>query len=429
MSSRTPMRGWLVAEAISLTGTRVSMIALPWFVLTTTGSPTRTGLVALAEMLPLVVLKVLSGPVIDRVGARRVGVACDAASMAAVGAIPLLHESGLLSFPLLLLLVAVAGGLRGPGDAAKAALTPAVVAAAEVPMERATGLYSTVDRTAGLVGAAVAAGLVAALGAADALVVDALSFGLSAVVLAATTRALPPVRSEDADDATPYPARLRQGWDFLRGDRVLLGVTVMVALTNLLDAAYATVLVPVWSREVVGSAGGVALVFAVFGGSAAVGALVAAAWAARLPRYRTYLLSFLVCGLPRFLVLGLGLPLGVVIAVIAVSGFAAGFINPVLSAVIFERIPEPLVGRVSALTTAMCFALIPFGGLLGGALTTSLGLAAAMLVAGAAYFVVTMAPAVDPRWREFDERPRSAGHSPRSRRWSPGSPRPRTAAR
>ena len=50
------------------------MIALPFFVLTTTGSPEKTGLVALAEMLPLVVLKVLGGPIIDRVGARRVAI-------------------------------------------------------------------------------------------------------------------------------------------------------------------------------------------------------------------------------------------------------------------------------------------------------------------------------------------------------------------
>ncbi|MFC6343866.1 MFS transporter, partial [Nocardioides hankookensis] len=84
--SRRPLYGWLTAEAISLTGTRVSMVALPWFVLTTTGSATRTGLVALAEMLPLVVLKVLGGPVIDRVGARRVAITCDLLSVLAVGA-------------------------------------------------------------------------------------------------------------------------------------------------------------------------------------------------------------------------------------------------------------------------------------------------------------------------------------------------------
>ena len=71
--TRRPLYGWLTAEALSLTGTRVSMIAIPLFVLAQTGSASRTGLVALAEMLPLVVFKVLGGPVIDRLGARRVG--------------------------------------------------------------------------------------------------------------------------------------------------------------------------------------------------------------------------------------------------------------------------------------------------------------------------------------------------------------------
>ena len=37
---------------------------------------------------------------------------------------------------------------------------------------------------------------------------------------------------------TGYVRQLREGWDFLRGDRVLLGISVMVAMTNLLDAAY-----------------------------------------------------------------------------------------------------------------------------------------------------------------------------------------------
>lgn len=408
MTARRPLYGWLTAEAISLTGTRVSMVALPWFVLTTTGSATKTGLVALAEMLPLVLLKVLGGPVIDRVGARRVAITCDLLSVLAVGAIPLLHEAGWLPFPVFLLLVAIAGALRGPGDAAKSALTPAVVDRAGVPMERATGLHSTVERTSGLFGAALAGGLVAWIGAADALVVDALSFGVSAAVLAWATRTLPRVQTEDADDPTPYVARLREGWRFLRGDRVLLGIAVMVSLTNLLDIAYAAVFVPVWAEETTGSAATVGLVFATFGGAAALGAICASAWAARLPRYRTYLIAFLVCGAPRFVVFALDVPIWAVLAVCVAGGFAAGFINPILGAVIFERIPAPLTGRVTSLTTAMCFALMPFGGILGGLLIAGFGLSPALLITGAAYLAVTTLPALDPRWREID-RPSAEG--------------------
>jgi MFS family permease len=409
---RRPLYGWLAADGLSITGTRVSMIAVPLFVLETTGSPTKTGLVALAEMLPMVLLKVLGGPVIDRVGARRVAITCDLLSVAVVGAIPLLYDAGLLTFPLLLVLVALAGGLRGPGDAAKHALVPVLVAEAGVPMERATGLASMVERTATMLGAGVGGLLVAGVGATQALVVDAASFGLSAAVLAWATaglrRTAPAAGAGEDADSAPYLAQLRAGWQFLRGDRVLLGITAMVALTNLVDAAWTAVLMPVWAVESGNGAAALGLLFAVFGGASALGALVAAVWAARLPRYATYLVAFLVAGAPRFLVMAFESPLALVLAVSAAAGFAAGFLNPILGAVIFERIPAPLVGRVSSLTTAMCFALLPFGGLLGGVLVSSGGLAFAMAVCGLAYFAVTMLPALDPRWRELDRRPEPA---------------------
>ena len=92
---RLPLYGWLVADAVSLTGTRVSMIAIPWFVLTTTGSATLTGVVAFAEMAPLVLLKALAGPLVDRVGARRVAIGADLGSVLVVGLVPLLHTLGL----------------------------------------------------------------------------------------------------------------------------------------------------------------------------------------------------------------------------------------------------------------------------------------------------------------------------------------------
>jgi MFS family permease len=237
--SRRPLYGWLTSEALSLTGTRMSMVALPFFVYSTTGSAEKTGLVALAEMLPLVLTKVLGGPVIDRVGARRVSIACDLGSVVAVGAIPVLHLLGWLPFGVFLGLVALAGALRGPGDGAKHALVPRLVAEAGVPMERATGLHSTVERTAGMLGAGLGGGLIALIGPTNALVVDAASFGLSALVLAWATSGMSRdgIPAVQANEDAPYLQRLHEGWTFLRGDRVLVGITVMVALTNLIDMA------------------------------------------------------------------------------------------------------------------------------------------------------------------------------------------------
>lgn len=401
---RRPLYGWLAADGLSVTGTRVSMIAIPLFALEQTGSATQTGLVALAETLPLVVFKVLGGPVIDRLGARRVAITCDVLSLFVVASIPLLYDAGMLSFPAFLALVAVAGALRGPGDGAKHAMVPALVAEAGVPMERATGLSSTVERTASMLGAGLAGVLVASLGAQNALLVDAASFGVSALVLAWATVGIgeaPPVTDQDAP---AYLVQLKEGWDFLRHDPLLLGISVMVAVTNLLDAAYVAVLMPVWAIESGEGAATLGLLFAIFSGSSALGAICAAVWAARLPRFKVYLFAFLLCGLPRFAVFAVDAPLAAIVVVLVVGGYSSGFINPVLGAVIFERIPTPLVGRVSSLTTAMCFALMPLGGLVGGVLVDATSLGIAMGVCGLAYFAATMLPALDPRWRAMDRR-------------------------
>ncbi len=185
MSTRTPLAGALVAEGISFVGTRVSMIAIPWFVLSTTGSATQTGLVAAAEITPLVIFKALGGPLLDRVGPRRVTLACDLVSAFVVAAIPLLHGLGMLSFPTLLVLVAVAGALRGPGDAGKAAMMPEIARTADWSLERVSGLSAAVERTSSMGGAALAGLLVATVGATNALYVDAASFLVSFVVFAA----------------------------------------------------------------------------------------------------------------------------------------------------------------------------------------------------------------------------------------------------
>ena len=406
MSRRTPLVGVLVAEGVSFLGTRISMIAIPWFVLSTTGSAAQTGLVAAAEITPLVLFKALGGPLLDRVGSRRVTLACDLLSAFVVASIPLLHSLGMLSFSTLLVLVAVAGSLRGPGDAGKAAMTPEIAGVAGWSLERVSGLAAAVERTSTMGGAALAGLLVATVGATHALYVDAASFLVSFVVFGVATTGLGrPVAAEVGADATSYATELRQGWDFLRTEPVLVAICAMVAVTNLVDQAYAAVLAPVWAKD---SGAGVAVLgtlFAVMSGASVIGALVAARWGETLPRFRTYVVAFLVCGAPRFVVMALESPVWAVFAVTAVAGVASGFLNPILGAVILERIPPHLLGRVSSLNTAICWSLMPLGGILGGLAVAGLGVSPALLVAGAVYLITTMAPTRVPSFRQMDRAP------------------------
>ncbi|MDE9365872.1 MFS transporter [Luteipulveratus sp. YIM 133132] len=410
MSRRRPFAALAVAETFSIAGTRLSTIAIPWLVLTTTGSASLTGLVAFAEMLPYVLSKALGGPLIDRVGARRVAVSCDAVSVLVVGLVPLLHLLGALTFPLLLPIVFAMGALRGPSDSAKYSMVPDVAEQADMPLERVTGVAGVIERLGTTVGAGLAGGLVALVGPSQALAVNAATFALAALLvrwgIPATPRPAEPVAT--GASITTYRDELEDGWDFLRKDAVLVGIVTMLALTNLLDQAWSSVVLPVWIKDAGHGAGLLGLMFAVFSACSVGGAALAAALGERLPRLPVYAVAFLVTGLPRFLVYALDSPVAVVMVTLAVAGFASGFLNPILGAVIFERIPKPLMGRVSSLSTALCWVGIPFGGLVGGALVTLAGVRWAMLGLGLAYFVVTLLPLARRSFREFGSAPRRA---------------------
>ncbi|MFG1807327.1 MFS transporter [Streptomyces sp. NPDC049040] len=405
--SLLPLGGVLAAMAVSLTGTRISVVALPWFVLVTTGSATRTGLVAFCEMAPYVLVKAFTGPLVDRIGPRAVSWTTDLASGTAAAAIPLLHALHLMTFPLLLVLVAVIGAARGPGDLAKEVMVPEAAERGRVPLERATGLAGVTERLASTVGLAVGGSLVALLGPLAGLAVNAGCFALGSVIIKLV---LPrgmghavddaPVRAGDAEPG--YWRRFGEGFAFLRGELLLLTVIVMVGITNLLDAAFSSVLIPVWARQSGNGPTAIGLMGSAMGAAAVGGSLIAAVVAHRLRRRVVVLAGFLLAGAPRFLILAFDAPLGMVVAVFAVSGFGAGFVNPVLGAVLVERVPRRMLGRVNALGDSLAWAGIPLGGLIAGAVVTGVGLVPVLLACGAAYFLTTNLAGLRPEWREID---------------------------
>jgi MFS family permease len=416
--NRAPLIAFLLANVVSVCGTRVSAIAIPWFVLITTGSPVKTGLVAMAEMTPLILVKVAGGPLIDKVGARRISVVADTASTAAVGLVPLLHTLGLLHFPTLLVLVAIAGAFRGPGDSAKETLIPDIARAARVPLERVTGLESTTDRLAGFFAYALAGGLITLVGAVNALWIDAASFGVCALLIArwiprptAQPTTLPttlPTNQPTIDEPEEgYGRRLLEGWHFLRTDKLLLPLVTMIAVTNLLDAATSTVLLPVWIKTHGFGPGHTSLILTAFGVTATAFALLASAIGDRIPRKLVFTVAFLIAGAPRFVALAAGAPIWVLMAVYAVGGIGAGFINPVLGAIRVERIPSHLLGRVNSLANAACWTGVPLGGVVAGLALAAVGFAPAVLAGGAIYLIATMSPVLIGRnenWKATQNR-------------------------
>ncbi|MER6318483.1 MFS transporter [Streptomyces sp. NPDC001581] len=428
-TDKRPLIAVLAANTISIAGSSLTLIGVPWFVLQTTGSAGRAGVVAFCATLPVVVAALVGGPVIDRIGRRRVSAASDLISGLSVGAIPLLHYAGVLEFWMLCALMALGGLVHTPGLTARGVLLPNLAQHAGTTVPRAAGLYDAVSRGARMIGAAVAGVLIMAFGAETVLLLDAATFGASALLVTVFVRGVPaaePQRAAGKVSFAAYRAELAEGWAFLARSRLLMGITVMVMMTNGLDQGWSAVLLPVHGRDVLGGATTLGLMISLFGGFALLGALFYGMWGERFPRRAVFAAAFLLSGATRYVVAAVTdtpLPLAVTMAL---SGLGAGMLNPILTTVMFEQVPEELRSRVAGVSTAGSELTMPLGGLAAGLLVDGFGVGRALLLFGGTYLLTTLAPLVFPAWRGLDRGPAVSrtGRPLRASERAGSSPRP-----
>ncbi|MFE2556858.1 MFS transporter [Streptomyces sp. NPDC059352] len=403
--SRGPLATVLTANAISVTGNSLTLIGVPWFALETTGSPGKAGLVAFCAAVPVVLAAIAGGPVIDRLGRRRVGIASDLICGLALAAIPLLHQSGALRFWMLCALMAVTGLFHAPGEMARHVLVPDLAGRAGTSLTRAASLYDAVARGARMTGAAIAGLLLAFMGPDTVLYLDAATFAASALLVTVGLRGVPsaePMRDGPRLSPARYRADLREGYTFLFRARLLLGITVMVMVTNGLNQSWSSVLLPVHAREELGGPASQGLLVSVFAGCALAGALLYGAVGERFPRRAVFTVGFLLCGAPPYLVAALTETTAPLLVTVVAAGFGAGVLNPILTTVMYEQVPDALRSRVMGASTAGVLLTTPLGGLAAGLLVERVGLTATLLGIGTLYFLATLSPMVFPAWRGMD---------------------------
>jgi MFS family permease len=395
-----PIYSLFTANAISLVGNVFTTIAIPWFVLQTTGSATRTGITGFFTILPVVLAGFLGGTLIDRLGYKRTSIISDLASGVTTTMIPLLHFTIGLEFWQLMVLVFLGALLDAPGGTARAALLPELAEQAGMPIERATSLTHVIERGARLVGAPLAGLLIGVMGTENVLWLDAASFFISAGIIWIVISGQKPVKKESKSGG--YLDELRDGLHFIAMDKLILSIVVMVMLTNFLDAIFGGVLQPVYVKEVYGSALGLGLLLAANGGGAVVGGLIFAAIGHRLPRHATFVGAFVFTGL-RFLFYLAHPPLAVLVITTAIFSLGAGPLNPIIGAIEFERIPQDMRGRVFGAITAGAWLAMPLGMLLGGVLIEGLGTSPVLIGLGIVYFATTVSMAFIPAMKEMDK--------------------------
>src|SRR5215212_3730785 len=177
---RLPILALLCANAISLLGNQLTLIAVPWFVLQTTGSATKTGFTGFFSLLPLLNGGVFGGLIVDRLGFRRASILADLGSGLMVALVPLLYHTIGLEYWQLLALVFLRSLVGTPGGTARQGLLPDLVALSGFGRERINVTLQGIGTLPALFGAPLARLLIVALHPSNLLCLDAASFMISA---------------------------------------------------------------------------------------------------------------------------------------------------------------------------------------------------------------------------------------------------------
>jgi MFS family permease len=348
VADRRGLYALLTAEGTSQVGNGMTIVAGPWLVLETTGSAARTGIVAGALAIGGVISAVLGGPLVDRLGLKRASVFADLASAATVAAVPLLYLAGILQFWQLVLLVFLLSSLNANGDTARFGLVPFLAGRAGMPIERANAADRAIIRLGTVLGPVLGGILIAALGAANVLFVDTVTFIISALLVglgvpAAANRA----GRTEAEGRRSYLAELAEGLRFIRASTVLLWMILIATVGNFLDKPLMVVILPVYAKTIYGSPTSLGLAIGAFGAGALMGSLVFGAIGRGWPRRVTFLACWVLGPLVIFGTLAATPPLWVVVPAGFVGGLLFGPINPIASNVIQEHTPPACWGGSS----------------------------------------------------------------------------------
>jgi MFS family permease len=364
-------------------------LALPWFVLVTTGSATKLGLVLGIGSIPFVTLPLLAGSLIARIGARQTMVIADAARLPLLAAIPALYSLHALSFPLLVVLVALTNVFTAAHLPAQRLILAEVVGDEESLVARANAYLDGAQTTAPLVGPALAGVLIAALGAPNVLYVDAATFGVAAIAVGLFVPRKKPM-------AEPEERGLLAGVSYILRSRLLVVLCVSMLAMEFFFTLFVTTLSVFAFSNYDQNARIAGFFYAAMGAGALVGMPVVPVVVRRFGALHVAAGALVLASIPKFL-LGIPLPAAGVVAALVMQGFVGPLTGAPIFTVITTRTPAALRSLVLSAAVGVMFLTGPLGPIAAGPLIHAVGarmvfvIAAAGSLVGSAPFAIYVA--------------------------------------
>jgi len=412
-------------QTVSRFGDAVHAIALAWLVLQLTGSAAAMGIVLAARTLPLLLFSLAGGVAVDRLPRLQVMFAADLVRMAIVATIAAFLVADALELWHLVVLVALFGIVEAFFYPAYVAVLPELVAVEYRPS--ANGLGQLSRRLARIVGPAAGAALVAAGSTAAAFAIDALTFGISAILILLAARAAQPTRAVASERprlpagvrATPLgqsppiapPAAMsrasaltdvREGLVTVATEPWIWITIVMAAVTGITLAGPLEAGLPLLVVRHLGGGIGVLGLIETLIAIGAIGATIIQGSRIRLRRRGLLLYGGWIA--LALAVAAAGLPIGV--AGVAIAGLVVGAggatVGLVWTNAIQDLVPVDRLGRVASIDALGSSALEPIGFVAAGAAADLVGPAAVFLGGGLLSAGILSLALLQPSIRRLD---------------------------
>ncbi|WP_136604610.1 MFS transporter [Paenibacillus dokdonensis] len=364
----------MAAKIISRFGDSIDSIAYSWMVYVLTGSEVLMGTLFSLNFIPGIAFSLFTGVLVDRWSKKKIVILANTGRGIMVLLTALLYFLGYLQPWHLFFFTFINSSFECFSTPAEMSLVPRIL-----PKElllSGNSLTSSAARTAELAGLAAAGGLIALIGVSGAMITDALTFLVAALLF---FRVRP--RFEEEPSEVPhhvktekpkktYWSEFKSGLLFVKGQKMILLTMLAAAFVNFCLTPY-NVLEPVYVKEIL-HAGPFGL--SLLGISLVVGMILSSLWVsqqgAKYKKSTLIVFGYLLLGVSYGLLYVPSLvtlyPLYTATLFCFGMGLAISFVNTPVSTYMMEVTPHEMLGRVGALSSMISTSAMPLGGLIAG---------------------------------------------------------------
>ncbi len=369
-------RLFFTGQSISLIGTWMQRIALPWLVYHMTGSAFLLGLVGFAGQIPTFLLSPVAGVIIDRFSRYKVLLITQILSLVQASVLAVLALTGVIQIWHIILLSVIFGCINAFDTPSRHSFVIEMVEKKEV-LGNAIALNSLMFNGARLIGPSIAGVMLATTGEGVCFLINAISY----IFVIGSLLMMHIPKKEFPRKETKILKELKEGFNYTFGFQPIKHLILLLAVVNLMGASY-QVLMPVFAKEVLH---GGSDIYGFLMAAAGFGALIGAAYLAsresvlRLGRIIPTAATVFGAGLVALAFTNI---IPVTIGLMFIIGLGL-MLNSASCNTILQTITEDQMrGRVMSFYTMAIMGTAPFGSLLAGSLAKLIGTQYAILIGG-----------------------------------------------